>query len=55
MAVVEALEAETLQGKTATHVVNAIKHLIQTTNTNLAQAAASLTPEQQRTVQVYFS
>lgn len=53
--VVEALEAETLQGKTATQVVNTVKALIQATNTNLAQVAASLTPDQQRTVQVYFS
>ncbi|KAF2641308.1 ARM repeat-containing protein [Massarina eburnea CBS 473.64] len=55
VAVVEALEAETLQGKTATIVVHAIKALVQATNTNLAQVAGSLTPEQQRTVQVYFS
>jgi len=27
---------------------------VQATNFNLAQVAASLTPEQQRTVQVYF-
>ncbi|PVI07059.1 importin subunit beta-3 [Periconia macrospinosa] len=55
VSVVLALEAETLQGKTATHVVNAVKALIQATNTNLSQVATSLTPEQQRTVQVYFS
>ncbi|KAF1973540.1 importin subunit beta-3 [Bimuria novae-zelandiae CBS 107.79] len=55
VAVVQALEAETLQGKIAQHVVAAVKALVQATNTNLAQVAASLTPEQQRTVQVYFS
>lgn len=52
---VQALEAETLQGKAAQHVVAAVKALVQATNTNLAQVAGSLTPEQQRTVQVYFS
>lgn len=54
VATVQALEAETLQGKIAQHVVVAVKTLVQATNTNLAQIAASLTPEQQRTVQVYF-
>jgi hypothetical protein len=53
--VVQALEAETLQGQTATRVVASVKALIQATNTNLAQAAATLTPEQQRTAQAYFS
>jgi hypothetical protein len=52
--VVQALEAETLQGKIAQHVVAAVKALVQATNTNLAEVAGSLTPEQQRTVQVYF-
>lgn len=51
----QALEAETLQGKIGSVVVNAVKSLVQATNTNLAQVAGSLTPEQQRTVQVYFS
>ncbi|KAF2252589.1 ARM repeat-containing protein [Trematosphaeria pertusa] len=55
VSVVQALEAETLQGQTASRVVNSIKALVQATNTNLAQVAGSLTPEQQRTVQVYFS
>jgi hypothetical protein len=53
--VVQALEAETLQGQTATRVVSSVKALIQATNTNLAQAAATLTPDQQRTAQAYFS
>jgi hypothetical protein len=52
---VQALEAETLQGKTANHVVQNVKALVQATNFSLAQVASSLTPEQQRTVQVYFS
>lgn len=52
--VVQALEAETLQGQTANRVVASVKALIQATGTNLAQAAASLSPEQQRTAQVYF-
>lgn len=53
--VVLALEAETLQGQTASRVVNSVKALIQATNTNLVQVAANLTPEQQRTAQAYFS
>lgn len=52
--VVQALEAETLQGNTANRVVATIKNLIQIANVNQAQLVADLTPEQQRTVQVYF-
>jgi hypothetical protein len=52
---VQALEAETLQGTTATHVVNAVKSLIQATSTDLGQVASGLTAEQQRTAQAYFS
>ncbi|ORY12755.1 importin subunit beta-3 [Clohesyomyces aquaticus] len=52
--VTQALEAETLQGQTATRVVASTKQLIQSANVNLAQVAAGLTPEQQRTVQAYF-
>lgn len=50
----QALEAETLQGKVGSAVVAAIKTLVQATGFSLAQVAGSLTPEQQRTVQVYF-
>ena len=53
--VAQALEAETLQGQTATRVVASIKALIQATNVNLAQVAAGLTPEQQQVVQAYFT
>ena len=53
--VVQALEAETLQGQTANRVVASVKALIQATGTNLGQAASGLTPEQQRTAQAYFS
>jgi hypothetical protein len=53
--VVQALEAETLQGQTANRVVASVKALIQATSTDLGQAAATLTPEQQRTAQAYFS
>ncbi|KAF2175554.1 ARM repeat-containing protein [Zopfia rhizophila CBS 207.26] len=53
--VAQALEAETLQGQTAARVVNATKQLVQAANINLAQVAATLTPEQQQTVQAYFS
>jgi hypothetical protein len=41
--------------QTATRVVASVKALIQATNTNLAQVAATLTPDQQRTAQAYFS
>jgi hypothetical protein len=53
--VVQALEAETLLGQTATKVVASVKALIQATNTNLSQVASTLSPEQQRTAQAYFS
>ena len=53
--VVQALEAETLQGKTANHVVASVKSLVQTTNLNMAQVVAGLTPEQQQSAQAYFS
>ncbi|KAF2869193.1 armadillo-type protein [Massariosphaeria phaeospora] len=53
--VAQALEAETLSGNTASRVVTATKALCQATNTNLAQLAAGLTPEQQRNAQAYFS
>ncbi|KAF2000467.1 importin subunit beta-3 [Amniculicola lignicola CBS 123094] len=54
-AVVQALEAETLQGQTATRVVTATKALAQAASLNVAQATAGLTPEQQQTVQAYFA
>ncbi|OAG02553.1 importin subunit beta-3 [Paraphaeosphaeria sporulosa] len=54
IAVVQALEAETLQGKVGAAVVAAVKALVQATGFSLAQVAGSLSPEQQRTVQVYF-
>ncbi|KAH7138026.1 armadillo-type protein [Dendryphion nanum] len=53
--VIAALEAETLQGNTASRVVATLKNLIQNANVNQAQLVAGLTPDQQRTVQVYFS
>ncbi|KAF2018443.1 ARM repeat-containing protein [Aaosphaeria arxii CBS 175.79] len=53
--VAQALEAETLQGQTANRVVAATKALVQATGVDLAQVAGTLTPEQQRTVQAYFS
>lgn len=51
----QALEAETLQGTTATRVVNCVKSLVQITNMSLQQAAEGLTVEQQQTVAAYFS
>jgi hypothetical protein len=51
---VQALEAETLQGKIGSVVVQAVKALVQASGTNLAQIEGALAPEQQRTVQVYF-
>ncbi|KAF2121760.1 importin subunit beta-3 [Lophiotrema nucula] len=55
IAVAQALEAETLQGQTAVRVVAATKALVQATSLDLGQVAAGLTPEQQSTVQAYFS
>jgi hypothetical protein len=52
--IVEALEAETLQGQTAARVVNAAKQLAQSSNMNLGQLAGSLTPEQTQVMQAYF-
>jgi hypothetical protein len=54
IAVVQALEAETLQGKIGSAVVQAVKALVQSSGTNLAQIEGALAPEQQRAVQVYF-
>lgn len=54
VAVVQALEAETLQGKMGTLVVGAVKALVQASGASLAQVAGGLSAEQQRTVQVYF-
>ncbi|KAF2443953.1 importin subunit beta-3 [Karstenula rhodostoma CBS 690.94] len=54
VAVVQALEAETLQGKVGAAVVQGVKTLVQATGFSLAQVAGSLSPEQQRTAQVYF-
>ena len=52
--IVEALEAETLQGQTAARVVNAAKQLATVANLSLGQLATSLTAEQQQVVQAYF-
>ena len=53
--IAQALEAETLQGQTATRVVTAAKSLLQKTGLNPAQILQQLPPETQQTVRVYFS
>ncbi|KAF2661620.1 ARM repeat-containing protein [Lophiostoma macrostomum CBS 122681] len=53
--VVQAVGFETLQGQTATRVVNSVKALAQAANVNLAQVVAGLNSEQLKIVQAYFS
>ncbi|KAF2751651.1 ARM repeat-containing protein [Sporormia fimetaria CBS 119925] len=52
--VVQALEAETLQGQTATRVVASVKNLIQATGIDVTQVVAGMTNEQRQIVQAYF-
>jgi len=52
--VAQALEAETLQGQTATRVVQASKLLLQAAGLDPAQLLQQLTPETQNTVRAYF-
>jgi hypothetical protein len=53
--IAQALEAETLQGQTATRIVAAAKALLQVSGLNPAQLLQQLPPETQQTVQAYFS
>lgn len=53
--VAQALEAETLQGVTATRIVAATKNLVQMANLDANSLLASLSPEAQHTVKAFFS
>jgi hypothetical protein len=53
--IAQALEAETLQGQTATRIVAAAKALLQVSGLNPAHLLQQLPPETQQTVQAYFS
>jgi len=52
--IVEALEAETVQGQNAARVVTAAKQLATVANLNMAQLANSLTPRQQQMIPAFF-
>ena len=52
--IVQALEAETLQGQTATRIVTAGKSLVTAAGLNTAQLLASMSPETQQTVRAFF-
>jgi hypothetical protein len=53
--VIKALEAETLQGQTATRIVGATKDLVQVAGLNANQLLAGQSDETQQTVRAYFS
>lgn len=52
--IAEALEAETLQGQTASRIVEAAKRMISAAQLDASQLLGGLTPETQRTVQAFF-
>ncbi|KAK5282259.1 importin subunit beta-3, partial [Cryomyces antarcticus] len=52
--IAQALEAETLQGQTATRIVGAAKHLVTAAGLNANQLLATLPPETQHTVRAFF-
>ncbi|KAF4549784.1 Importin subunit beta-3-like protein [Elsinoe fawcettii] len=52
--IAEALEAETLQGQTATRIVEAAKRMIAAAQLDAGQLLGSLSPEAQKTVQALF-
>lgn len=54
MYIIQALEAETLQGATATKVAAAAKQLVAATGINADQILASLNPDTQMAVRSYF-
>jgi len=55
VAIVLALEADTLQGATAQRAATAGKQLLQTAGIDLGQVLATTSPETQRTVAGYFA
>ncbi|KAI9822390.1 MAG: hypothetical protein M1827_000109 [Pycnora praestabilis] len=52
--IAQALEAETLQGQTATRIVAAAKQLVAIAGIDLNQILGTLSPETQQTVRAYF-
>lgn len=52
--IAQALEAETLQGQTATRIVAAAKQLVQNAGLDANQLLASLPTETQTTVRAFF-
>jgi len=54
MFIVQALEAETLQGHTASIVIEAAKKLLGNAGMNPAQVLQQLPPETQQTVRAFF-
>ncbi len=54
-AIVKALEAEAIQGQTASRVATAAKTLVATTGMDANQVLGTLPPETQQTVRAYFA
>ena len=52
--IVQALEAETLQGQTAGRVANSAKQLVAATGLNAEQILAGVSPDNQAAVRSYF-
>ena len=52
--IVQALEAETIQGQSANKVVSAAKQLVAQTGINADHALQALSPEGQQAVRSYF-
>ena len=52
--IIQALEAETIQGQTADRLATAAKQLVAQTGINAEQALQSLSPEGQNAVRSYF-
>lgn len=52
--IAQALEAETLQGTTATRLVAAAKQLVATAGIDANHVLSTLSPETQQTVRSYF-
>jgi hypothetical protein len=52
--IVKALEAETIQGQTATRIVGAAKVLVSAAGLDAGQLLATMSPETQQTVRAFF-
>lgn len=52
--IAQALEAEMLQGQTATRVIGTAKSLVTSAGLNADQLMATLPPETQQTVRAFF-